>query len=1046
VLGAIGGAVAVVPYLYRRLDAEIRNRVQARLAEHYVGLEVKLAGAEFVEGEGIKARNLVILEPGAEGPHPELLHVEEVILGFSGDLKELLQGEPQFTHITIRRPTLRVTRRPDGTWSAAKLLPLPKFNDRPIETRIENAIIEIRDPLKEPASTLTLRDINLVLSPLPAAEEPGPTPGTRKLQGTLAGDHVRHVEFQGLVDLQRQVWSISGAVEGLDISPELHSALPEPLAAKLAIVRGLRGQGELKFEVACDPTAESPYRYQLTGRVVHGRIDDPRLPHPLTDLYATAQLSNEGLVIEELAATSNQATIRMSYRQAGFGPASPKAIEAEIRQLELDRRLLAALPESLQEQWHKYRPMGLVDADVKLSYDGQDWHPDLAVRCLNVSFTHYKFPYRLEEGKGALTLKEDLLQLNLTAYSGSQAVRLDGRWTHVSNTPLGWLEATGQGMHLDAKLLAALPEDSRPVVQSLHPQGTVDFYYRLWRDAPEQPPHRHLVVALGGCAIQYDKFPYPVRNIRGTLEMFDGSWTFRRLKGFSDAGCITGDGHLVPTLHGNELYLRLVGIDVPLDKNLRDALRPNEQQVWQVLKPRGVMDLVADIRYLSENRQLSVGVQAETDSESTSIEPVHFPYRLEKLHSVLRYRDGHVTIDHFKAEHGPVKVSTGGYCDFSPDGKWHLRLEGLSVDRLRLDRDLIQALPERLKKALVDLRPTGPVNIQGSFDLEPGTFPGDPVRSRWDVQLGLHEGSIDCGVKLENIHGRMSLAGASDGQHFQSRGELAIDSLHCKEFQFTQVMGPIWLDDRQVLLGAGVARREQEGRAGAASRTPEKPRHVTARLFGGILEGDGWVALGAEPRYALHANLSQADLARCAREVMTGQQRLRGTIMASVDLRGSGRSTNALGGHGTVRLRNADVYELPLMIALLKILSIRVPDQNAFSQSDMEFRIEGEHIYFDRIDFTLTGDAISLKGQGEMDFQQAIKLTFHGVVGRGDVNVPVLKEVFTGASRQIMLIHVDGTLQNPETRKEAFPGVNQALQQLQGERPGGPVVPGLFRQ
>ena len=371
-LGAIGGAVAAVPYLSRRLDTEIRDRVQARLAEHYVGLEVKLARAEFVEGEGIKARNLVILEPGADGPHPDLLHVEEVVLGFAGSLKDLLQGEPQFTHITIRRPTLRVTRRPDGTWSAAKLLPLPKFNDRPIETRIENGTIEIRDPLKEPASTLTLRDINLVLSPLQGSEDRGPTPGARKLQGSLAGDHVRRVEFQGLVDLQRQAWSMAGAADGLDISPELHSALPEPLAAKLAIVRGLRGQGELKFEVACDPAAESPYQYQLTGRVVHGRIDDPRLPHPLTDLYATAQLSNEGLVIEELAANSNQATIRMSYRQAGFAPESPKIIEAEIRQLELDRRLLAALPESLQEQWHKYRPLGLVDADVKLSYDGQD--------------------------------------------------------------------------------------------------------------------------------------------------------------------------------------------------------------------------------------------------------------------------------------------------------------------------------------------------------------------------------------------------------------------------------------------------------------------------------------------------------------------------------------------------------------------------------------------------------------------------------------------------------------------------------------------------
>ncbi|OHB67239.1 MAG: hypothetical protein A2V70_00605 [Planctomycetes bacterium RBG_13_63_9] len=46
-----------------------------------------------------------------------------------------------------------------------------------------------------------------------------------------------------------------------------------------------------------------------------------------------------------------------------------------------------------------------------------------------------------------------------------------------------------------------------------------------------------------------------------------------------------------------------------------------------------------------------------------------------------------------------------------------------------------------------------------------------------------------------------------------------------------------------------------------------------------------------------------------------------------------------------------------------------------------------------------------------------------------------------GASEQIMQIHVGGTLQNPLVQKEAFPGVNQALQELQNEIQGGPNPP-----
>ena len=73
-----------------------------------------------------------------------------------------------------------------------------------------------------------------------------------------------------------------------------------------------------------------------------------------------------------------------------------------------------------------------------------------------------------------------------------------------------------------------------------------------------------------------------------------------------------------------------------------------------------------------------------------------------------------------------------------------------------------------------------------------------------------------------------------------------------------------------------------------------------------------------------------------------------------------------------IRLSDADVYELPVMLSLLKILSIRPPDQNAFSDAAINYRVEGEHIYFDRIDFH--GDAISLRGKGEMDFQSEIAL------------------------------------------------------------------------
>lgn len=1038
VLAVVAGAVAF-PFLYRRVDEEIRRAVETRIAQHYSGLNVSLRSAELVDGTGIRVRDLSIIEPGAEGPRAELLHIEEAILECPTEWNELwkalVNGDLGVRRVKVRRPTLRLTHCPDGSWSAGKLLPPPQFGDQPPEVTVEGGVVEVSDPLKTTASTLALRDVNLAVLPEPMTQ-PGVIPNARRLQGMLVADGLRRVEFKGLVDPHAATFSISGQVEGMEISPELRDSLPNPLGEKLLALGAVRGQGDLRFAVSYDPTAVLPLKYDVAGRLVRGRLDDSRLPHALTDIRATARVNNGGWIIDDLAARSGQGVLRLTCRQTGFEPTSPLSLTAEVRQLDLDRALLSILPQSLQDQWHKYRPSGEVDADVQLSFDGKQWRPEMAVRCLNVSFTHHKFPYRLEHGKGTLDLKNDQLKMSLTAYAGTQPVRLAAEITHPFADSIGWFEAKGDEIQVDKTLIDALhDEKSHEVVRSLDPRGTINCYVRMWRDKPNETMHKHLLIEPNRCAIRYNKFPYPIGDIRGALEMFDGNWTFRNLEGSNDKARVTCQGSLMPGPQGNELVLTFVGKDVPLEESLRDALSPHIQQVWHDLRPRGTVDLTAEIRYLSDEKKFNVSVRVEPQRESASIEPVHFPYRLDHLQGVLVYRDGHVAFDRFKAEHGSAKIATDGYCDFLPDGRWGIHFDKLSADRLRPDRELIQALPERLRKVVVELNPTGstnPINLRGSIEFQRTGRPDEPLRSKWNVSVGLQQASLQFGgISLENLHGEVWLLGGFDGQQTQARGELNMESLNYKDCQFTNVKGPIWIDDGRVLFGAWVDSPENRAKSVDLTGPAQPPRNIKANLFGGVFDIKGWATLGAEPRYGLDAALVNADLARCAQDLATGRQNLRGKITATAVLSGTGRTRNRLSGKGTVQLSEGDVYQLPVMISLLKILSIRPPDQNAFSNATVNYRIEGEHIYLDPIDFE--GDAISLHGKGEMDFQSNIRMTFHATVGRGELDLPVVKQVFSGASQQIMLIHVDGTLQNPETTKEALPGVNRALQLFQGE-------------
>ncbi|MHB1033846.1 MAG: hypothetical protein ACYC35_02555 [Pirellulales bacterium] len=1036
-LGVLGVLIAV-PFLYNRVDEEIRRHVEARFAQYYPALTIRVRAAQLVEGQGIEIRGVTFSQPGVVGPDAEPLYIDEMMLSCQTDLKELLTGEPRITRVKIVRPTLRSTRRSDGTWTASQLLPIPKLSGHSCDGSIENGTLEFHDPTRNPSSIWPVRDVNLTwTNPDRAKPKPG-EPARVRVRGYVTGDHARRVTVDGSVQTDGRGWNLSGTIEGLEISRKLRDALPAELGRSLDALGPLTAQASGNYSISSDPEGKLPCLFQASGNVVGGRIDDPRLPYPLMDVQAKVTLSNQGFSIDEMTARSGQTTLGLSCRRWGFDAASPLWLKAQAKRLTLDPQLLGALPDQWQQLWYKYLPAGEIDADLELTFDGKAWRPDLAVKCLDVAFTYHKFPYRLERGAGDLRLKDDVLSIGLTAYAGGQPVRLDGQIRHPSPEAAGWMEVQGDHLPLDEKLFVALPDKSPAVVRSLHPEGTFDFFFRIERDKPGSPMRRYAKVNLNRSSIQFEQFPYPINNIRGTLELVDRQWTFRNLEGTNDAARITCRGSLTPTADGSELALDLAGTNVTLKEELRDAMRPGMQQLWNSLRPQGAMDLESRIRYRPGQNGLSVWVRA-WPLENASIEPVQFPYRMEvrsdRVHprssGVLTYADGTVWLEGLKAKHGRVVIGTDGRCEFLPDGSWTLRLEKLWIDQLRTDPELVQALPERLKKAVIAIKAEGAVNVRGDFDLAHSGVPGEPLTSGWNLNLDVHPGSgLDCGVRVDDISGgSVRLVGDFDGRRFRSRGELDIASLKYKDVQITEVRGPFWIDDTRVLFGIG----------SEAPQTGRPRRSITGRLCGGTVYGDASVSLEAVPTYSLRATLSGGDLAQCVRELTARRQELRGTVLANVRLQGTGKSLNGLAGQGNIQLRDADIYQLPLMVSMLKILSIRTPDTSAFSTSDIDFRIKGNHVYFDRIDFN--GDAISLCGKGAMNFQRDINLNFYAVVGRDEFKIPLVRAIGGGVSQNIMSIRVDGTLDNPEPRRELLPGVSQALQQLQADLQKSPERP-----
>ena len=124
------------------------------------------------------------------------------------------------------------------------------------------------------------------------------------------------------------------------------------------------------------------------------------------------------------------------------------------------------------------------------------------------------------------------------------------------------------------------------------------------------------------------------------------------------------------------------------------------------------------------------------------------------------------------------------------------------------------------------------------------------------------------------------------------------------------------------------------------------------------------------------------------------------------------------------------------MVRLLKILGGSQPDETAFSKADIQFKIENCRMILSPIEFN--GDAISLLGEGIMDFDSKIDLAFRAVVGRNDIWVPVFSAIADEASRQTMTIHVKGPLSDPNISRDVLPAVKEALSRLEKSMQAAP--------
>ncbi len=1044
--------VALGGYLYWRLDDEVRRYAENLLSQHYAHLDVSLGSARFEAGRGVTLRNLVINQPSAHGDPLSLVEVDEVQLLGAFDWKALASGKPAVDQVRIRSPRVHAMHSASGGWNVATLFPPPTTGNRPADVEVVGAVLLISDEHCNVAKPLTLREVGLTAKCIeqePAADPDAMPSRTYEIEASVGGDVAE--EFAVSATIQTGTGAIDGTLDvvGLDLSAPLVDSMLRA-TPQLAKVTQIDGKADISL-VAKRPAKGDPI-WTANFRVTDARIGIDGMPRPISNIAVEGVATQQRLFVREAEAQFASAKVYAALDRRGWHDSAKLAVQARADHLNIDASLAELLPSSVQRAFDRFRPAGEVSATMAAQFDGHHWYPEVTIDCHDVSFTDKeKFDYRLTGGQGKLVIADrndgrgPVLEIQqLAANVGNRKATINGSFSGLPGLgerrsasgerlpATGWLEVSGQRFAITDGLVDALDPKVRRVVDSLDAKGRVSVRWRFERTDPLGTPRTETDLKFHDARVQFEKFRYPLANIEGHAYERNGNWKFEDLvsRAPNAPRVVRAAGTCTKLADGSRtLDLSFVGEQVPLDDSLRLALSPAHQEAWAAIRPQsGRVNFSARVVH-----RLGVGTPPQLHLEINplpkvvSIEPKSFPYHLKNLQGTIVVDNQHVTFHNLRGEHGPTVFETNGSWIPNRAGGWQLQFNNLHVDRLSADFDLKSAAPTAIGKVIEYLKPQGTFSIRNGtvwFSLD--TRGSTNLRSEWNVWLGCQQNDLEVGIPLKSVSGVVRLSGRHDANVRFAAGRLDLDSVFWNGMQFTEVRGPMWIDMRECRLGQGATERINQ-----INGKSDPLQRITTNFYGGDMALDAKVDLNSRAPYVINMAVDKCDLARMSTDYFGGSVDLSGTLSGQATINGIGQSIELLQGGGRMAIRNATMYELPVMARLLKVLRLREPDKTAFTGVDALFDIDGSNIRFEELN--LLGDAVSLYGKGVATFDRQLDLVFHSTVGRNDFNVPLLRSMIGQASANLLLIKVTGPVENASVEREPLPAVNDFVEQLGGE-------------
>lgn len=1055
-----------------QVQSEICRTLQTKLDELFLGsaLSGKIVKAEFVSDEGIRLYDvsLNLSDPSQPATReaargmdiPPLVHIEiyEAFLEIPVSLPQLLTGCKTPRSVQIRRAKFRLQQSQPGDWNIGRLveefskLKLPCAERIPLDFR-DCTIEFVSDNPQLPSLSLT--DVALSVRPVEIHGKP-----LIQVQGEFNGREVSGTQFTVLLDEQHQLWQAQFHLPHLRISPNVLTLLPTTIREQLSHWPQIEGSISCTGQATGDFALLSTPQFLCSGHLLGFSCEDPKLPMPLRQTSLNFEINNQQLKVTNARGNLGEGKFGFDFTRDGLSEANSWKIIGNLERFDFNHfeRFLPWLPKSFETLNEKYSPGGLVNLQFELSDGAAGKTRSIRAELLNASFNLQSFRYPVENCTGQANWIGDECELHIRSLNGSQTIQIDGRVQNPGPQSTFQFDlSVPHGLPFDEKLQSAMnaTPNLKRIINDFNPTGKFSLLGRIQKSAPTARIIHAYDVRFNQCTIKHNKFDYPIYDINGLVQVRDQVYSFVDISGSNSGASIVANGSYQPT---EGLDVKFLCRSVPLDNQVKTALSPELRKIWTGFRPSGTLDL-ARLRMTKKPGEPTIAVSLEaalnkpvagSEPYAVSIKPIWFPYEIQQLSGNVKIGHGKIELTDMNGRHGRTWIACFGEGEYGRD-EWNLKFKNLLVGSLQVDEDLLSAVPKSLNSPLRKLSYNGLLNVHGEVTLaginqrnaaltlpsDEGSIANNVDRLgaasslAWDLRFDMNQARMKVGLPLENVFGSVQLRGEFDGKRVECLGDLAIDSLTVYGMQITNLKGPILLDGERAAVGSFATTAKVNSlntNFSPLTRPQLTAQSLSGELYEGLLKLDAQIASDPTGEFYLQTTLADACLNQLCKDNASKFADVTGRSYAALRLGGNGLGTHSYRGDGRIHLRQAEIFQLPLMLAVIKSMRVGMKSQTAFDSANIDFRIFGEDIEFNRIE--MLGTPVSLLGNGKANLNREIELNFYSVMGKNRFEIPILSELYRASSQQVLWIQVDGTIDSPNTHRHVLPQINDSLKQL----------------